>query len=310
MSWNTSTKCSQLFRGTFVFPATTLIVRSIMGFWEFKQTVANSTRVRVYPDFSAISRFLEIAAVERTAQVGVKLVARRGSGLEFHQLREYRFGDPVNHLDWNATSKRRKLITREFQDERDQRICILLDSGMTMRSKDDDLSLFDHALNALILVCYVALRQGDSVAVQFFGNSDKWQSPVKGANAINKVLNAVYDVHSGPVLTDYISAAETFVTRQRKRSMVLMITNAREGDAALPLALRLLSSRHLTVLVNLRERGIDKLVERKISTFSDAILVAERANYLHSRKVQQMRCSRSCHAILDCTPQALLVQTR
>ena len=295
-------------RGQFQIDTTTLIVRSIANLWEFKLVIPNPSQVNVYPDFAAISRFLELAAVERTAQVGVKLVARRGSGLEFHQLREYRLGDPINHLDWKATAKRHKLISREYQDERDQQICVLMDSGMSMRMKDGELSSFDHALNALILVSYVALRQGDSVAVQFFGHSDKWQAPVKGPNSINTLLNSVFDVHSGPVLADYVAAAETLLVRQRKRSLVLLITNAREKETDLPTALKLLSARHLTVLVNLRDRIVDEIVERDVRTFDDAILVAERAQFLQDRRHHQTKCSRSCHLILDCKPQELLVQ--
>ncbi|MCY4096432.1 MAG: DUF58 domain-containing protein, partial [Gammaproteobacteria bacterium] len=120
-------------RGRFSFDSTTLIIRSLLHFWEFKKSYPVSSEVNVYPDFVAISGYLELAAKQHIAQLGMKLVARRGSGLEFEQLREYRLGDPLNHLDWKATARHQKLISREFQDERDQLICVLLDTGMTMR---------------------------------------------------------------------------------------------------------------------------------------------------------------------------------
>ena len=294
-------------RGTFQISFVTLVVRSILHLWEFKVTFPTSSTVRIYPDFAAITAFLELAAQQYTTQVGVKLVARRGTGLEFEQLREYRQGDPINHIDWKATASHQKLITREFQDERDQSITVLLDSGMTMQMKDGELATFDHALNALILVSYVALRQGDSVAVQFFGNSDRWVAPVKGVTEINTLLNSVFDVQTGPVPSDYISVAETLISRQRKRSLVLLITNARGKSMDIPDALRLLSARHLTVLVNLRDSFVDQLPEREVSSYDDAILVAEHADYVRERRHLHRHCAQSCHLTVDCRPTELLV---
>ena len=295
-------------RGRFNFDATTLIIRSLLHFWEFKIRYPVSSDVNVYPDFVAISGYLELAAKQHTAQLGMKLVARRGSGLEFEQLREYRIGDPLNHLDWKATARHQKLISREFQDERDQLICVLLDTGMTMRMNDGELTSFDHALNALILLGYVALRQGDSVGVQFFGYTNKWFAPVKGANSINTLLNSVFDIQSGSRPSDYVVAAETFLSYQRKRSLVMLITNSREHASEIPLALRLLSKRHLTLLVNLRDSVVDDIPLRDIEKYDDALLLSERAHFLQDRHRLLSRCAGSCHLSIDCRPQDLVVR--
>ena len=295
-------------RGSFSFESTTLVIRSLLHFWEFKLTLPVKSEVNVYPDFVAISGYLELAAKQQRAQLGMKLIARRGSGLEFEQLREYRLGDPLNHLDWKATARHQKLISREFQDERDQQVCVLLDTGMTMRMNDGELTSFDHALNALILLGYVALHQGDSIAVQFFGHTNKWLAPVKGANSINALLNSVFDVQSGPEASDYVVAAESFLTHQRKRSLVMLVTNSREKESEIPVALRVLSKRHLTLLVNLRDSVIDEIPNREIEKYEDAILLSERAHFLQDRRRLFSQCSSACHLGIDCRPQDLIVR--
>ena len=295
-------------RGSFNLESTTLIVRSILHLWEFKITRPLLSHVNVYPDFVAISRYLELAAKQNTSQLGMKLVARRGSGLEFEQLREYRLGDPLNHLDWKATARHQKLISREFQDERDQLICVLLDTGMTMRMTDGELTSFDHALNALILLGYVTLHQGDSIAVQFFGDTNRWLPPVKGATSINKLLNSVFDVQSGPAASDYVAAAESFLIHQRKRSLVMLITDSRERETEIPSALRLLSNQHLTLFVNLRDSVIDEIPSRKIENFDDAILLSERAHFLQDRGRLFTQCAKACHMTIDCRPQELIIR--
>ncbi|MCY4129510.1 MAG: DUF58 domain-containing protein [Gammaproteobacteria bacterium] len=295
-------------RGSFKFDSTTLIVRSILHLWEFNITRPVRSNVNVYPDFVAISGYLELAAKQHRAQLGMKLVARRGSGLEFEQLREYRLGDPLNHLDWKATARHQKLISREFQDERDQMICVLIDTGMTMRMNDGELTSFDHALNAMILLGYVALHQGDSIAVQFFGHTNRWLAPIRGAQSINTLLNSVFDVQSGPEPSDYVVAAESFLTHQRKRSLVMLVTNSREKESEIPSALRLLSKRHLTLFVNLRDSIIDEIPNHKVEKFDDAILLAERSHFLQDRRRLFTHCARSCHLSIDCRPQDLLVR--
>jgi uncharacterized protein (DUF58 family) len=52
-----------------------------------------------------------------------------------------------------------------------------MDCGRHMRNHDDLLSHFDHALNALLLLSYVALRQGDAVGLLSFGGARRSMPP-------------------------------------------------------------------------------------------------------------------------------------
>ena len=52
----------------------------------------------------------------------------------------------------------RKLISREYRDERDQQIVLLIDCGRRMAAQDDALSHFDHVLNAALLLAWVGVR--------------------------------------------------------------------------------------------------------------------------------------------------------
>ena len=67
-----------------------------------------------------MARYAWLAGDRRLAQIGIKTDAQRGIGTDFHQLAEYRAGDPVRHIDWKATLRQGRPIVRQFQDERDQ----------------------------------------------------------------------------------------------------------------------------------------------------------------------------------------------
>ncbi|MGQ0658030.1 MAG: DUF58 domain-containing protein [Chromatiales bacterium] len=119
---------------------------------------------------------------------------RRGEGLEFHQLREYRGGDSLRQIDWKATSRQRKLVSREYQDERDQHVFFLVDCGRRMATKDGELSHFDMSLNAVLLLAYVALRQGDAVGVMTFSGKPRYLPAQKGMPTLTRLLEFLFDL--------------------------------------------------------------------------------------------------------------------
>jgi len=272
-------------RGSVSFPGCDLRIASPMRLWWRRRFVAASSEVRVYPNYSAISKLLAYEVDNRLQLSGVRLSRRRGEGIEFHQLREYREGDSMRAIDWKATARMSRLISREYQDERDQQIVFILDTGRRMLAKDGALSHFDHTLNAMLLLSFVALRQGDAAGVLTAGSERTWFAPRKGADTINGLLNHVYDIQPEPVEIDYIAAATDLSVRQRRRSLIVFLTNVREEDSEeLRIATDLLQRRHLVILASLRERALDESIDGDIHTFDDALLFASTNRYLDSRR--------------------------
>ena len=130
---------------------------------------------RVYPDFAQIARYAWLAGDRRLQEIGIKNWRRRGEGTGFQQLAEYLPGDPVRHIDWKATLRHPQPVVRQFQDERDQNVWLLIDCGRRMRADDPagapGTAHFDQVLNAVMLLTYVALREGDGVGAFTFGNA-------------------------------------------------------------------------------------------------------------------------------------------
>src|SRR5690606_441085 len=121
--------------------------------------------VRVFPNFVPLTRFALFSAEQASRMVGAHLKRRRGEGTDFHQMREYRIGDSLRQIDWKATSRARRLVSREYQDEKNQQMLLMLDTGRRMMASDGGRSHFDQVLNAALVVSYLALRQGDGVGL-------------------------------------------------------------------------------------------------------------------------------------------------
>lgn len=274
-----------LERGSVTFPGCDLRIASPLRLWWRRRFVEAPSDVRVYPNYSAISKLLAYEVDNRLQLSGVRLSRRRGEGIEFHQLREYREGDSMRAIDWKATARMSRLISREYQDERDQQIVFVLDTGRRMLAKDGALSHFDHTLNAMLLLSFVALRQGDAAGILTAGSERTWFAPRKGADTINGLLNHVYDIQPEPVEIDYIAAATDLSVRQRRRSLIVFLTNVREEDSEeLRIATDLLQRRHLVILASLRERALDESLDQRIHGFDDALLFASTNRYLDSRR--------------------------
>lgn len=274
-----------LQRGDISFPGVQIRQHSPLGLWRRNRFLKLVDQCRIYPDFAAVSHYMLLARDNRLSQIGIVKKRRRGTGQDFHQLREYRAGDPIRQVDWKASSRTHKLITREYQEERNQEIIFLLDCGYRMRTQDDELSHFDHTLNAILLLSYVALRQGDAVGLGTFSGEPRWLTPTKGKATLKHMLNLVYDLQPGDLAPDYSHAATRLLAHQRKRALVIVISNIRDEDSDdLHSAVLLLRKHHLVMLASMREQALDDALDRPVESLQDALRVAAAHDYLQHRQ--------------------------
>jgi uncharacterized protein (DUF58 family) len=295
-------------RGETEFGAAEVRLFSPLGLWHISRRTGAASSVRVYPNFRALAKYTLLATDNRLSQIGVLQVRRRGEGMEFHQLREYRQGDAQRAIDWKATARTGRLISREYEEEKDQRVMLVIDCGRRMASKDDELSHFDHALNAALLLAHVALRQGDAVGMMTMAGLNRYSEPRKSVAAVNAILNQVYDIEPTLEVPDYNLAARELMARLRRRSLVILLTNLRdEDDETLLPALKLLRTRHLVVLASLREAIISRALSARVDTFERAVTHAAAADYLAARERTFRRIGASGAVCLDIEPERLAI---
>jgi uncharacterized protein (DUF58 family) len=293
-------------RGEVLFQKTELRVFSPLMLWQVTRHAGEEMPARVYPNFRALARYTLMATDNRLSQIGVLQVRKRGEGMEFHQLREYRQGDPPRAIDWKATSRTGRLISREYEEEKDQRVLLVIDCGRRMASKDSELSHFDHTLNAALLLAHVALRQGDAVGMLTMGGVSRYCEPRKSVAAVHAILNRAYDIEPTLAVPDYQQAARDVMREQRRRALVIMLTNLRdEDDDSLLPALKLLRTRHLVVLASLREAILSRALTARVDSFDRAVTHAAAAEYLAARERAFRRIETAGAITLDVEPERL-----
>lgn len=295
-------------RGRHTLKGCDVLLQGPLGLLTQRRLLPIASPVAVYPNFAEVARYVQLATDNRLTQIGIRRQQRRGEGLEFHQLREYRQGDAPRQIDWKATSRLQKLISREYRDERDQRVLVLLDCGFRMRSQDGEVSHFDQSLNAVLLLAHAVTRQGDAFGFMSFAGQDRFLAPAKGRDTSNRLMNLMFDVEPGFEIPDYLRAAQDLGQRIRKRCLVIVLSTLRDEDSAdLHEACQVLGKRHQVLMVSLREALIDQLRQKPLDSVDDALTLAAAEDYQLLRQRELLRLRHAGVLVMDVAPKQLAV---
>jgi uncharacterized protein (DUF58 family) len=303
-------------RGDVSFAPALLRLRSRFGWFGLDVRCGHTEQRRVFPNFVALARFAWLSGNRRLAEIGIKAIRQRGTGTDFKQLNEYQPGDPVRHIDWRASQRLNKPVVRQFQDERDQRVLLLLDCGRRMRADDRDtqrpLAHFDQVLNAVLLLAYVALRHGDYFGAMTFGHAPgegRAIAPARGIATLQRIMSELYALRPSLEQSDYLVAARDLMNRLQKRALIVVVTNFRDEDEGdLRDALRLLRTRHLVLLASLEEEVVGELIAQPLVDADVALDIAGAQFYRQQRAQAFLRLAANDTMMIDTRPGELGVQ--
>ena len=297
-----------LERGDTLIEQSYVEYQTLLGMWSRQVRTGEEHVTKVYPNYEPIVRYALLTMESTPEQMGIVMKNRVGMSKEFHQLRDYQLGDMLSQIDWKASSKQRSLISRDYQEQKDQSVIFLLDCGRRMRAIDDGIPQFDHCLNAMLLLSYVALRQGDHVGVLSFGGTQRWLPPVKGTQSMTTLLNHLYDYKTAPSPSDFSEAAERLLTHQRRRALVIVLTNVRGEDGEeLIVPLRKIRQKHVVMVANLQEKDILERYKKEVTGLDDALTLGASQIYLDERRAIMSQLERHGMSTVDATAQELPV---
>ncbi|OLD26202.1 MAG: hypothetical protein AUJ04_06330 [Acidobacteria bacterium 13_1_40CM_3_55_6] len=235
--------------------------------------------VKVYPNMRR-AREVELRALGMRSFVAARRKSQwRGEGREFESLRDYVRGDEMRHISWTATARRGRLVTRQYQMERDQTILIMLDAGRLMTARIESETKLDSAVHAALALMSAAARAGDNAGLLVFGRRVKaFLPPKRGAEHLDAALEALHAIEPEMIEPSYSRAFEFAAANSRRRSLVVVLTDLvdEEGSRELLTSLKLLRPRHLPLVVTIADRDLKAVVrempedERELFTQSVA----------------------------------------
>ncbi len=254
-----------LRRGTHALGPTFILWRSRMGLFRMRAQLADGGSIAILPTSSTPQRQSGLTHRALRDELGIRPRPARGEGTEFESLREYVLGDDPRHVDWHASARRGRLIVRQHQTERHHTVMIAIDTGRLMAGQIDATSKLDYAIDCAIALARASKEYGDRVGVIAFDRELRvFTRPKAGFSGVGGIVRATMPLSPFPFEPNYRVLVETLARHQKRRALVVVLTDFVEGSASRELEeyLAVLARRHVVVLVAMRDRMLAELDQR------------------------------------------------
>lgn len=295
-------------RGRFEFGDLHLRVRGPFGLVWHQRQVAAKAQVSVFPDLRGASRLLLADGMLDLVNLGLRQLRRDGRGSEFARLRDYTQGDSVRDVDWKATARRSKPVTRVMESERSQTVLIGVDAGRSMAGQVDGLTKLDHAVNAALFLAFVALRNGDRVGLVVFADGVKsFLSPAAGRAQYRKIVDALFAARPGLTWVDWMALFKELNVRVLRRSLLCVFTDFLDEEQASTLVdpLRRLARRHLPLCISVKDTALAELLRTPPREPEAAYQHAVASELLMEREAMKRKIGQDGVQIIDVNPEEL-----
>jgi uncharacterized protein (DUF58 family) len=262
--------------------------------------------VSVFPPLVTMRLRAAVAQAQRRRELGRQPVRRLGEGRMFESLREWVPGDDLRHIDWKATARRHKVITRQYEAERRQQVLLVMDAGRLLTAEVGGVARLEHAVRAALELAYAAAQQDDNVGIMVFADGVRqFVAPQRGRRGLKQVLDVLAGVTPTLVEPDYPGAFRYLAARNRKRALTVIFTDVidRFASEAIVANVATLRPRHLPLAVTLRNPELDAVAASRPESPRDAFRKAAAEELLRAREEALGHMRRSGVVVVDVAPE-------
>lgn len=286
-----------------------------LGLGVRRASISLPWEVSVYPPLVSMRLRPSVAQAQRRRELGRRPIRRLGEGRMFESLREWVPGDDLRHIDWKATARRRKVITRQYEAERRQQVMLVLDGGRLLTAEVAGVARMDYAVQAALELAYAAAQEDDNVGIMVFADGvQQFVAPQRGRRGLKQVLDVLAGVSPKLVEPDYPGAFRYLAVRNRKRALTVIFTDVidRFASEAIVANVATLRPRHLPLAVTLRNPELDAVAGLRPRVARGAFRKAAAEELLHAREEALAHMRRAGVVVLDVPParaaQAVVTQ--
>jgi uncharacterized protein (DUF58 family) len=267
-----SVRLSPETRGDFAFRG--VFVRAVcpLGLVSRDIEVETPRTIAVVPNPGSLRQLDVLSRNARLREAGQRRANRYGHEGEFESLREYVPGDDVRRLDHKAWGRSGKPMVRTYQDERNQAVILLLDSGRAMMAQVGRRTKLDYVLDCVLSIARTVTAAGDRIGVGVYaGELVRLVPPAKGSRHFNALLEAIRNVEAVPQSSDLSGMLTELGRHQSRRALLVVFTDYDDADEAMRIAeaLRRLAWRHVILVVRVQDPRLEEAMAGVIRTNED-----------------------------------------
>ena len=213
-------------RGVYDFGYVRVFASTSLGLISRRFNLGIPQLVKVYPSYLMLHQYELMAMSNNLSELGIKKIRKIGHHTEFEQIKEYVKGDDYRTINWKASARRHELMVNVFQDERSQQIYSVIDKGRLMQSAFRGMTLLDYAINASLVISYVAIHRDDKAGIATFEEDfDTFVPASKQSGQIQNILESLYKQRTTFGESDYSSLYVHLNKFISKRSLLIIYTN-------------------------------------------------------------------------------------
>ena len=167
----------------------------------------------------------------------------KGRGMAFSEVRQYQFGDDVRAIDWNVTARYNDTFIKEFEEERELTMMLIIDISGSNFFGSDSLFKNEYVTELAATLAFSATKNNDKVGLILFSdNVELYIPPKKGKSHVLRIIRELLEFKSESKKTD-INIPLKFVSNILKnRSIAFIISDFISKDYSN--SLKIFSSKH------------------------------------------------------------------
>jgi uncharacterized protein (DUF58 family) len=304
-------------RGDFAFGRLHFRYAGPLGLVQRQGRADLTQKVKVYPNLQEVGKYELLARRGRLEEVGFRRLRLKGEGRELESLRDYVPGDDFRRIHWKATARRGKPIAMEYEAEKNQRVFFLLDCGRMMTAQTTaqgagPMTKLDYAVNACLMMSYLAVRFQDQAGILAFGREIlTYLPPHKGKHQVKRILESLYALSPQLAEPNYTLAFRYLSMLEKKRSLVVIFTDLVDATASRELLrqVKALSPRHLPLFIAIGDPEITDWREKPLQEEEDLYRKAVAAELLESREEALRELTSRGALVLDVPPRELTLKS-
>jgi uncharacterized protein (DUF58 family) len=213
-----------------------------------------------------------------------------GAGSELYQLRGYVQGDPPARIDWKATARAGRLVTREFSEDQHLDVLVAIDAGRFSRVQAGRLDRFGLYANIAARFAEIVVPNDDRIGLLVFADRPLAVcAPERGLPAVTRIRRTLEQLPLPAAESDPLAAAIRIRGLLKHRSLVVLLTDLDDASVAdqLVRAVRLLSPPHLVVVAGIHSEEISALARSEARDWADPWIAL--AAQEHEARAQSQR---------------------
>lgn len=218
-------------RGVYQFGPVFVDTRFPLGLVERGLNLPAPERLKVYPALGRISPQWKRQFNQATEQISSQMAHAGLFEDEFHRLREYRMGDDIRNIHWRTSARRNELMVREYRDDRDRSLLILLDQWLPTDTRESLRQDWEHALSFAATLCVESIRLSRESRTTFAvlrPSITIWRGGT-GGERIEELLDLLAELESTP--TSDLALLLNATASDRSRQPRLLLLTARRDYA-------------------------------------------------------------------------------